>query len=69
MYSEKQELRIKIKLGGFSVDKLKIDNVQTEINGCWVMARPVSYRSILSRLRLCWDVLKYKADVIYWYKQ
>ena len=69
MWSPKQELNMKVKLGGYSVDNLKSSNTQREVNGAWVMARPEPYRSIWNRLKLCLDVLKYKADVIYWYKQ
>lgn len=61
----------KIPLGGYNIDQINYDQckTQTKIDGIWVMARPIPYYSLKSRLRLCWDVIRYKADVVYWYKQ
>lgn len=59
----------KIKKGGYNIDQLVQMNAQAQIDGLWVKSRPLPYRSFWSRIMLCLDVIRYKADVIYWYKQ
>ena len=56
------------KLGSYTpLEVLKLYNTQTEIKpGCWVIARPIPYYSIVSRLIQAYDVLRYKADALYW---
>jgi len=39
---------------------------QTEINGKWVPARPIPYRTYLQCLREAWAVLIGKADCFIW---
>ena len=35
-------------------------------SGKWRVARPLPFYSLRNRLKLAWDVLNYRADVIYW---
>lgn len=35
-------------------------------NSVWVPSRPIPYYSITERLKMAWDVIRYRADVIYW---
>lgn len=42
---------------------------QSEIDGSWQPARPISYPSLIERLRLTWLVFTGKADVLIWPKQ
>ncbi len=41
-------------------------DVQVEVGGRWVLARPVPYRSLLERFRRAWWVFTYRADVLIW---
>lgn len=38
----------------------------TEIEGRWVPARPLPFYSFWNRLKQAWDVLRYRADALYW---
>lgn len=41
--------------------------VQTQgKSGAWHNARPEPYYSLIERIKLAWDVLRYKADALYW---
>lgn len=44
-------------------------NTQAEINGKYVIARPIGFTSIFYRLKWALRVFRCKADVIVWYKQ
>lgn len=51
-----------------------IDNLHenlVEIDGKWVVARPVNYKysSLIRRLKSAWEVLRGRADVVKFYKQ
>ncbi len=41
----------------------------TEIDGKWVLARPIPYYCFKHRLRQAWDVLNYRADAFYYHGQ
>jgi hypothetical protein len=34
--------------------------------GRWVLARPLPFYSFWNRLKQAWDVLRYRADALYW---
>jgi len=38
----------------------------TQVDGRWITARPEPYYSLIERLRQAWDVLRYRADALYW---
>lgn len=58
------------KFGAYWADDLMrfgLDWTQAQgKSGKWRIARPLPFYSLLCRLKLAWDVLRYKADVIYW---
>lgn len=35
-------------------------------SGQWHNARPIQYHNFLYRLQMAWDVLRYRADALYW---
>ena len=35
-------------------------------DGMWHNARPLPYYSFRTRLKMAWDILRYKADPLYW---
>ena len=42
---------------------------QTCIDGMWVKARPINYKSLKSRIKAALEVLKGNADAVKFYKQ
>lgn len=46
------------------IDRLRSNN--TCRNGRWFISRPMPYISFFVRLKQAWDVLRYKADALYW---
>ena len=50
-------------------DSLKKWNTDAEIDGKWVLARPLGLDGFFYRLSKAWQVFTGKADVLTWYKQ
>jgi len=42
------------------------DMPSAQVDGKWIPARPEPYWSFWERLQQAWDVLRYKADALYW---
>ena len=55
-------------LGGkmWSLKSLQELDVQAEINGKWVPARPLGFYSLRVRLRDAWEVFMGRADAFKW---
>ena len=55
-------------IGSYSpLDIYQLCNTITEKYGTkWKPVRPLPFYCLKDRLQMAWDVLRYKADVIYW---
>ncbi len=53
-------------LADYSFDHLIHSSRAQGRSGRWHLARPEPYRSLFARLRMSWDVLRYRADALYW---
>jgi hypothetical protein len=53
----------------YSASEIQRHDVRTEIDGKWVLTRPLNYRSFKKRIKEAWMVFIGKADVLVWYKQ
>ena len=56
----------------FKVEELKKWETTTEINGKWILMRPIKAFGFLewqNRIKDALKVLKGKADIVTWYKQ
>jgi len=60
----------KLSKGAYYADWLNISNIsKTKAqakSGRWYLARPLPYYSFIIRLRQALDVLRYRADALYW---
>lgn len=53
--------------GAYLADMLNQNTPMAKgLSGRWHVARPEPYRSFWCRLRQAFDVLRYRADAIYW---
>jgi len=52
-----------------NADSIKKWDVDANINGKWVCARPVGLGGLVRRFKCAWLVFTGKADVIKWHKQ
>ena len=57
------------KLYADEVAKSAQENQAGLPDGRWVAARPIPYWGVRWRLRQAWDVLRGKADALYWHGQ
>jgi hypothetical protein len=55
----------------YKADELKDWNTDANIEGMWVVARPLNYKhqSLKERIQEAWGVLIGKYDTLEWYKQ
>ncbi len=43
-----------------------VEDIETNINGKWLPARPLGYPSLRSRIKAAWLVFTGKADAVIW---
>jgi hypothetical protein len=64
----KRQLIKRIRWGAYTDKDLGI-SLPTQAQGTdgnWYNARPIPYYSLITRIKLAWDVFRYKADPLYW---
>jgi len=54
----------------YRLEDLTDRSTLTEIDGKWVIARPINYKyeSLRERFKAAWEVFRRRADAFYWSK-